>query len=727
MLYMIFTPGTAMTTKDFVSGLLTPILIVTSTLSYAALIFSGPLKPGLAVGIGFGLASTGVLAILFALFSSLPFAIAGPDSKPVAVLAPFAAGMAADLARRGHGADAAVTVLFALLAGTIVTGVALYLLAVMKAGRWIRFVPYPVIAGFMAASGWMLASGGIRLAAGASTSPEMLTQFARGQHALQFATMLAFAAGMVLVKRIERPLAFPALLAAEAVATHAALHAAGYSLSMARAQGWLLDLPGGAVLPDPWLFHSLSKVDLSAFLRASGGYLALTIVTAMTLLMSVMAIELETHLDIDLDRELRLNGLANLAVGVSGGMTGTLSLSRTLFNFRSGARGRTSGIMAGVICLLVLGFGTKVLGFVPVPLMVAMLLQLGISMLVEWLVRGWRTMQRTEYFEMAVIFGVTVAWNFVAGVVLGVITSCIAFAINTSRLRLLKLGLSRAVYSGSVDRPVYEQEQLVRYGHGIQIMWLHGFVFFGSAHRLLLQIREIVDVPGADCRSLILDFRQVMGIDSSAVMSLIKLGQIAKRKGFDVVLAAVPPQVARGLRAGGLDWSVFPDTDTALEWCEEKLLAEVTTGDDGRQSADNWLASEIGNEELLPRFVSYLDLIEYKAGDYLIRQGDAGDSLYLLFAGRATVLLRTAQGAEVRLRTMVGHTIVGEMGLYRALPRGASVRADQMTIAYRMSSEALTKMEIEDPALAYAFHKLVIRTLAARLDFANREVAGLRR
>jgi SulP family sulfate permease len=76
---------------------------------------------------------------------------------------------------------------------------------------------------------------------------------------------------------------------------------------------------------------------------------------------------------------------------------------------------------------------------------------------------------------------------------------------------------------------------------------------------------------------------------------------------------------------------------------------------------------------------------------------------------------------------MVGHTIVGEMGLYRMLPRGASVRADQLTIAYRMSTEAMARMEQDDPALAYAFHKLVIRTLAARLDSANREVAGLRR
>jgi SulP family sulfate permease len=67
------------------------------------------------------------------------------------------------------------------------------------------------------------------------------------------------------------------------------------------------------------------------------------------------------------------------------------------------------------------------------------------------------------------------------------------------------------------------------------------------------------------------------------------------------------------------------------------------------------------------------------------------------------------------------------MGLYRALPRGASVRADQPTIAYRMTQQALTEMEKNDAELAYAFHKLVIRTLAARLDFANREVASLQR
>src|SRR5208283_3596618 len=167
-------------------------------------------------------------------------------------------------------------------------------------------------------------------------------------------------------------------------------------------------------------------------------------------------------------------------------------------------------------------------------------------------VKGWRTMQRADYFQLAVIFLAIVAWDFVAGVAIGIVAACITFAINTSRLRLVKLGLNRTVYSGRVDRPTYQQEQLVRHGQSIQIMWLHSFVFFGSAHRLLLQIQEMVKAQGGVCRSLILDFRQVLGIDSSAVMSFLKLRQVADREGFAMVLSAVPPQVERALRAGGL-------------------------------------------------------------------------------------------------------------------------------------------------------------------------------
>ncbi len=721
-----------MTSKDAISGLVTPVVIITTTLSYAAMIFSGPLARGLPLAIGYGLVSAGVMAIVFAVGSGMPFAIAGPDSKPVAVLAALAAAIAADLARRGHAADAPATVVFVLIAATLITGATLYVFGVLRAGRWIRFVPYPVVAGFMAASGWLLAAGGIRILTGTSLSLDLLGQLARGHYLIQLAVGLAFAIGIFLIKRVKHPLAFPALLVAGIIATHWALHGAGYSWSAARQGGWLLDLPSGATLPGPWLVKSMRNVDPAALLWAGGGYIALVAVTAMTLLLSLLAIEVQTRRDVDLDRELRLNGIGNLLVGICGGMTGTLSASRTLFNYRTGARGRASGILAGIVCLLTLAFGTKAFGFMPVAILGALLLQLGVELLVDWLVKGWHTMQRADYIQMVVIFLVIITWDFVAGVALGIVAACLTFAINTSRLRLVKLGLNRTVYSGRVDRPSHEHEQLVRHGQSIQIMWLHSFVFFGSAHRLLLQIKEIVEAQSGSCRSLILDFRQVLGIDSSAVMSFVKLRQVADREGFVVVLSSVPPQVEPALRAGGLigdgnnsTCRVFTNTDNALEWCEDKLLTEIMTREEALGSADEWLAREIGSAELSARLAFYLELVEYKPGDTLIRQGDAADSLYLLYAGRVTAVLQTAEGVDLRLRSMVGHTIVGEMGLYRMLPRGASVRADQPTIAYRLSLEAMTRMEQDDPKLAYAFHKLVIRTLAERLDFANRETASL--
>lgn len=76
---------------------------------------------------------------------------------------------------------------------------------------------------------------------------------------------------------------------------------------------------------------------------------------------------------------------------------------------------------------------------------------------------------------------------------------------------------------------------------------------------------------------------------------------------------------------------------------------------------------------------------------------------------------------------MLSHTLLGEMGLYRDMPRGASVQVDEPTVVYRFSNEAMARMEREEPALAHAFHRFVVRTLASRLDFANREVAGLQR
>src|SRR3546814_9648848 len=70
------------------------------------------------------------------------------------------------------------------------------------------------------------------------------------------------------------------------------------------------------------------------------------------------------------------------------------------------------------------------------------------------------------------------------------------------------------------------------------------------------------------------------------------------------------------------------------------------------------------------------------------------------------------------------HTVVGEMGFYRGVPRTASVIAEEPTVIYRLTRTAFDRMQEKDPAAAAALHKLIIRLLSDRLEFANREISA---
>jgi len=722
--------------KDIVSGVIAPIMIIATSLSYSALIFTGPLADYLPVGIGSGLIGAGLCAIVFAAGSRLPFAIAAPDSKAIAVLASLAAFVANDLLRQGRADEVGPTVLAALVAGSLVVGATSYIFGALKLGRWIRFLPYPVIGGFMAASGWLLASGAARIITRDALSLRLLSELASGRHLAQLSVGAAFAFALSKAQGVRRPLAIPGLLALGTATILFGLSIAGVSIVEARETGWLLDLPSSrsADFPAAWLAASVSKIDPREIVKYSGEYIALITVTVATLLLSIMAIEVETKAEIDLDDELKLNGVANAVVALGGGTTGTLSVSRTLLNYQTGARGRASGVVTGAICLAPLLFGSSSLGFAPTPILGGLLFQLGATMLDEWLIKGWKTMQRADYLQLVAIFLTIVWFDFVAGVGVGVVAACITFAVNTSRVRLVKHGMDRSNFASRVDRPNYHAETLKSQGAGIQIMWLHGFIFFGSAHHLLMHIKKALGVEKGGCRSLILDFRQVLGIDYSAVMTLLKLRHFAEREGFTLVLSDMPPNVERSLRKGGFlgpsqdaVCRVFPNLDCALEWCEDMLLANAANDEEGKRSTEEWLEAELGAPELFGRLKPFVTQIELQPGDLIFRQGQSGDSLYLLSSGRVTILFNAPGGQEVRLRSMLGHTLLGEMGLYRDMPRGASVLVDEPTVVYRLSNDAIRRMESDDPPLAHAFHRFVIRTLASRLDFANREVAGLQR
>src|SRR5882757_9360498 len=150
---------------DVLGGGAASVLTITFGLSYALLIFAGPLAPYLSYGVAVTFISSAILAAMIALGSSIPFAIAGPESSTAAMTAILASSLVERMAAHSPASPLA-PVLITLGFASILTGLVLCCCGVTRMGRAIRYVPYPVVGGFLGATGCLIVLGAIRVISG---------------------------------------------------------------------------------------------------------------------------------------------------------------------------------------------------------------------------------------------------------------------------------------------------------------------------------------------------------------------------------------------------------------------------------------------------------------------------------------------------------------------------------------------------------------------------------
>ena len=127
------------------------------------------------------------------------------------------------------------------------------------------------------------------------------------------------------------------------------------------------------------------------------------------------------------------------------------------------------------------------------------------------------------------------------------------------------------------------------------------------------------------------------------------------------------------------------------------------------------------------QIVRYLQRQEFAAGEYLMRQGHESDDLFFIESGQVTSRIENPGQPPMRLETMCGGRTVGEMGFYLNAPRSAAVIADEASVTYRLSRDALKRMELEEPQAALAFHRLMVQLLGDRASHLMRTVQALQR
>lgn len=715
-------PAALAWTREAAGGVVAGMVAIAYALSYAALLFAGPLHALLPLGLGLCLVNALLGAGWLAWRSQLPFAIGGPDGNTTSILA----AMAASTAAAGAG-QAAGNVLMLLLLTTLLCAVLFLALGFGRMGRAVRYIPYPVIGGFLASTGWLIATGALRVAVdlpggleffgalpGALTDPRLI------------ATVVLGGCCFALLRRRSHPALLPGLLLGGMVLVLAGLNLAGLSHEAARQAGWLFESAPVQWVP-PWRLLDTAP-DWQWLAQQWLDMLAVAAVAVITVLLGASGLEVMSRRDISLDHELRTHGWLNLLCASLGGYLSLVSVSRSAVLLESGAQSRGAGLLAAGVCALTLAGAGLLLGWVPKVVPAAFLLYLGLAILHEWVVDSRRRLSLGDWTLVVIILGITATIGFTVAVLAGVLASCLNFAFNYSRVGVVQHDLNGTQLRSSVARPATHRQLLAQHGKGIRVLVLRGMIFFGTSSAILERVRGFLASSSGAGRVLVLDFTHVAGADSSAAMTFTKIGQLAQAAGVMLLLCGLNRETQIALAGNAVAQAAHPTLERALDSAEETLL--LAHGQDpmgAQEPLAVWLQGEFGDAVHCERLMPLLQRQVLPAGGVLMTQGDATNgALFLVETGRLAVTLR-GQNQGQRLASLMGGNIVGEMALYSSAPRSATVTAETESVVWTLTRDALEGLHLHAPDTAMQFHAFVMRTMAERVRLANGTIAALQR
>jgi SulP family sulfate permease len=714
---------------DVFAGTICSILSIAYCRSYAALIFSGPLQPMLSYGVAVTFLSAAVAGAVVALRSSLPFAVAGPDSSVSVVIAAMVATMVQRIVANGS-TNLLEPTLIVMAVATALTGLLLCILGFTHAGRAIRFVPYPVIGGFLGATGWLMVTGAIEVVTDQRPTLANIGSFADAAIAAKLGAGVAVAIALhLLVRRSKSPFVLPAVLLGGFVAAHVVLLSTGSTLVHAQIDGWMFRPQPIAGLTSPWRPAALHGFSWTTLPSLGGDFLAVMFVTMITLLLNTTGIEIATRSEANIERDLKVLGIANLMSAALGGYVSCTSLSRSILVRTAGATSRLAGLTVAAISAAILIADPSFLGYVPKYVLAGLLFFLGSDLFYQWLIHSSRRLLPIEYLSLIAIAALIIYSGFIAGVLIGVVIGCATFALSASRVSAIKFDFNGLEYRSSLDRGPYELALLADHGGEIQGMALQSYLFFGSANRLYQRVKALL-AEQADCRFLIFDFRLVTGIDSSATHSFAQIKQAAAAAGARIVLVNLTPELDRAFRTARFvsdDVIVASNLDRALETCEQQIIeAHRRKGGDVR-SLHAWLSDALGSAEHAEHLAQHCQRLEVASGAVIARQGEAADSMHFILEGRIAIVVDVGDARTMRVRSLGRHTTIGEMGLITRRPRSATIEAEAASVLYELRADAYDTIKRERPELSQALLGYIVAVMAERLSFANRVVGVLQR
>ncbi len=493
------------------------------------------------LGASAGLYGAMVLGLFAAIFGGTKTQISGPTG-PMTVVSATVVSIA--IAKYGSIDQAwGVIVLTFLLSGMfqIVFGL-------LKIGKYIKYIPYPVLSGFMSGIGIIIIVFQVFPVLGFASPATIIDVFRELPSALSISntTSVLLALGTIVVI-YAFPLinkVIPSTLVALILMT---LVSAFFALNTPLIGEMPSGLPSLKIASLAHLSLSdLSMVFLPAFTLAGLG-------TIDTLLTSVVADNI-TRTKHKSNQELIGQGIGNIASSLIGGIPGAGATMRTVVNVKSGGRTKLSGVVHAILLMLiVLGLG-KYVAFIPLAALAGILITVGISIIDTKGVKNIHCIPKSDAFILIIVLILTVFVDLLQAVGIGMVIASVIFMRKASDMVEMSTSLTKV---DKYDREIAwedEKDLSLNVDH-VYIKRFDGPMFFGVAAKIMERINKIP----SDAKVIIFRMKKVPYIDQSGLYAIEEVIKEMQKIGIVVVLTMTQPQPLYLLRQNKLIPNVLPE------------------------------------------------------------------------------------------------------------------------------------------------------------------------
>lgn len=461
----------------------------------------------IAFGVSSGLGATAgiygavIVGLLAAIFGGTPTQISGPTGPITVVVASI---VALNLNSPQY-----------IFAAIFLSGIFQIIFGLAKLGKFVNFIPYPVISGFMNGVGITIILLQINTFLGIDFSGTPIENAVMAIKSFQTANIQSLLLGiltLMIVFFTPKKLAniIPAPLIAILLGTVTALY-------------FNFNVSTIGEIPRNFPTLTFPVINLSEIETIIPIALTIAVLGSIDSLLTSLVADSMTRTKHNSNKELIGQGIGNMTAALFGGLASCGATMRTAVNIKNGGRTRFSGVIHSVFLILVIVFFAPFAAKIPLSVLAGILIKVGISIIDYKFIKLIKIAPRNDLLVMFLVFAITVFDDLILAVGIGVVLSSILFAANVARQTDIKLvGLENSDSQNFIDDDTKNK---------VVVMHIDGTLFFGSASQIITRIDDILDN-----KTVIIDCSNIKTIDISAVFALEDLILTLKSKQVGVII-----------------------------------------------------------------------------------------------------------------------------------------------------------------------------------------------